>query len=89
MPYELQVERAARRSLAGIPADDYARLERAIDALAEEPRPRGSKKLRAPAPMWRIRVGNYRVIYSVFERERIVKILGVARRGSRTYERLP
>jgi mRNA interferase RelE/StbE len=89
VPYELQVERAARRNLAGVPADDYARLERAIDALAEEPRPRGSKKLRAPAPMWRIRVGTYRVIYSVFERERIVKILAVARRGGRTYERLP
>lgn len=89
MAYELQVERAARRGLARVPADDYARLERAIDALAEEPRPRGSKKLRAPAPMWRIRVWDYRVIYSVFERERIVKILGVARRRSQTYERLP
>lgn len=88
MAYELQVERAARRILARVPAADYSRLEKAIDALAEEPRPRGSKKLKAQAPLWRIRVGNYRVVYAVFDQERIVKILRVARRGQQTYERL-
>ena len=86
MTFELQVEREARRALGRVPGADYSRLERAIDALAEEPRPRGSKKLRAWAPLWRIRVGDYRIVYSVFDRERIVKVLRVARRGQRTYE---
>jgi mRNA interferase RelE/StbE len=86
--FELQVEREARRALARVPAADYSRLERAIDALAEEPRSRGSKKLKARAPLWRVRVGNYRVIYAVFDGERIVKILRVAQRGQRTYEGL-
>lgn len=88
MTFELQVEREARRALVRMPITDYLRLERAIDALAQEPRPRGSKKLRAQAPLWRLRVGNYRIVYSVFDRERIVKVLRVARRGQRTYENL-
>jgi len=71
-----------------MPITDYVRLERAIDALAQEPRPRGSKKLRAQAPLWRLRVGDYRIVYSVFDRERLVKVLRVARRGQRTCENL-
>lgn len=88
MVYELQVERRARRDLDGLPQADYMRVQRSIDALAEDPRPRGAKKVRAGAPLRRIRVGDYRVIYAVFERERIVKVVRVARRSERTYRDL-
>ena len=84
--YDLQLERRARRALEGIPQRDYERIERAVDSLLENPRPRGSIKLQAAAPLWRVRVGDYRVIYAVFDRERLVKIVDVARRTTQTYE---
>ncbi|MDP2956775.1 MAG: type II toxin-antitoxin system RelE/ParE family toxin, partial [Longimicrobiales bacterium] len=84
--YELQLERRARRSLERVPERDYLRLERAIDALAEKTRPRGAQKIRGPAPLWRIRVGDYRIIYAVFDQECIVKIVAVGRRSEHTYE---
>ena len=63
-------------------------MESAIDALVVEPRPRGARKVRGQALLWRIRVGEYRVIYAVFDGERIVKIVRVTRRSERTYEGL-
>lgn len=86
--YELQLERAAERSLSRISVADYIRLEAAIDRLAEEPRPRGSLKLQSSAPLFRIRVGGYRVIYAVFDDERLVKILQVSKRDDQTYRNL-
>ena len=86
MTYKLQAERRVRRAIDALPQRDYIRIERAIDGLANEPRPRGTKKLRGGTPLWRLRVGEYLVIYAVFDRERIVKIVGVARRREDTYE---
>jgi mRNA interferase RelE/StbE len=84
--YELQVERAARKDLERLPDQDYRRIEAVIDRLAEDPRPRGTRKLRGPAGRWRMRVGNYRVVYAVFDQERLVKILRVLRRTTTTYD---
>ena len=88
MTYKLQVERRAHRDIDALSGRDYARMESAIDALVAEPRPRGARKVRGQALLWRIRVGEYRVIYAVFDRERIVKIVRVTRRSERTYEGL-
>jgi len=88
MTYELQVERAAQRQIRRLPQEAFRRVEAVIDALAEEPRPRGAKKLGGTAGLLRIRVGTYRVIYAVFDRERLVKIVRVARRTTTTYEEL-
>jgi len=84
--YELQVERAARKDLSRLPEGDYRRIEMAIDALSAEPRPRGARKLRGAANGWRLRVGEYRVMYAVFDKERLVKILRIRRRTTTTYE---
>jgi mRNA interferase RelE/StbE len=86
--YELQLERAASRALRRVPEHEYRRIESAIDGLAVEPRPRGTLKLAGPAPLCRLRVGEYRVIYAVFDVERLVKILDVERRTTRSYRRL-
>ena len=88
MTYELQVERPARKDLDGLPTRDYRRIEAAIDGLAVEPRPRGAKKLRDSGNRWRIRAGEYRIVYAVFDKERLVKILRVPRRTTTTYESL-
>ncbi len=88
MAYELQVERAARKDLERLPEGDFRRIEAAIDALAIDPRPHGVRKLRGVGNRWRMRVGEYRILYAVFDKERLVKILGVPRRTSRTYRSL-
>ena len=88
MTYELQVERVARRELDRLPRAVYERVAAAIDNLADEPRPRGARKLRRAGPLLRIRIGAYRVVYAVFDREHLVKVLRVRRRTGQTYEGL-
>lgn len=61
----------AVRDLGALPANDQRRIARAIDRLAEHPHPRGARKLQGADPLWRLRVGDHRVIYLV-EHDRIV-----------------
>ncbi|MBI3075552.1 MAG: type II toxin-antitoxin system RelE/ParE family toxin [Deltaproteobacteria bacterium] len=48
-----------------------------IEALAENPRPPGCRKITGSENDWRIRIGDYRVIYEIDEKERAVKIMRV------------
>ena len=72
-----------RRELRRIPSADRKRVVTAIRRLAEEPRPPGIKQL-APN-VYRLRIGPYRVIYRVFDEERVVLIGRIARRSESTY----
>ncbi len=56
-----------------------------IKALAAEPRPPGCRKLQGHESLWRIRVGDYRVIYAVYDDRRIVDIVAVRHR-SKAYQ---
>ncbi|MBO1346276.1 MAG: type II toxin-antitoxin system RelE/ParE family toxin [Hormoscilla sp. GUM202] len=70
-----------------LPTLAYARVRDAIFALAEDPRPPGCLKL-TNREGWRIRVGDYRVIYEIDDTENIVTILDVDRRRD-VYRRSP
>ena len=78
--YEIEISRTAETQLKKLPAEDQRRVARAVLALAEEPRPRGSRKLSGYDDVYRIRVGRYRVLYSVFERRLVIIILKIGRR---------
>jgi mRNA interferase RelE/StbE len=58
----------------------FARIDRKILALAENPRPPGCKKLRGYKDQWRIRVGDWRVLYAVDDAVKLVSITRVAHR---------
>jgi mRNA interferase RelE/StbE len=58
----------------------FARIDRKILALAENPRPHGCKKLRGYKDQWRIRVGDWRVLYAVDDAVKLVSITRVAHR---------
>jgi len=58
----------------------------AILALADDPRPHGALQLRESARRWRLRVGNYRVIYDIFDADRLVTVDRIIRRTTRTYK---
>lgn len=84
MSHRVEIQRRARRELDALPARAHERVSRAIEALAMEPRPDGVKKLRG-STQWRIRVGEYRVIYAIFDEDRVVIIEQVTRRTTTTY----
>jgi mRNA interferase RelE/StbE len=63
--YRLEISRTAERLLRALPRDDQKRVARAMIALADQPFPRGSRKLHGHDDVFRIRVRQYRVIYSV------------------------
>lgn len=80
MAHAVRILPAALRALERLPPKDQRRLRRRIDALAEEPRPDGCRKLAGGDAEWRIRVGDYRVIYRVQDAELIVLVIRVAHR---------
>ena len=80
MAYRIEVKPQAEKALARIPNPHRRRIARAIDALARTPRPAGCTKLTGGDNAYRIRVGDYRVVYEVLDRVLIVYIVRVAHR---------
>ena len=87
--YRLEVSPAADRNLeklkGRIRSQDFERLRDAVRSLAKEPRPQGVRKIKGLEKAYRIRVGNYRVVYEVYDSENLILILQVARRSETTY----
>jgi len=78
--YRVLLERTAEKDLARLPADVHGRVIVAIQALATNPRPSGCRKLAGSKHDWRIRVGDYRVVYEIADEIRIVRINRVRHR---------
>jgi len=79
MSYRVFVLRRAQKELAQLPDAAYERAKNAIHRLAENPRPHGYRKL-SGRDGWRIRVGDYRVIYEIDDTRQTVTILHVGHR---------
>lgn len=79
MTYKISILRKAQKQLAKIPASDYKKVKQVILNLANDPRPPGSKKLKG-RPGWRIRQGDYRVIYEIQDHLLIITVLDVGNR---------
>ena len=73
--------RSARRELERLEAGEARRIISRVEALAKDPRPHGCVKLQGAADLWRIRVGDYRVIYSLDDNARLVDIRVVRHRS--------
>lgn len=78
--YDIEISETAEKQLKKLQRGDQRRVARAIVALADEPHPRGSRKLSGYNDVFRIRVGRYRVIYSVSGNRLIVIILKIGHR---------
>jgi mRNA interferase RelE/StbE len=87
--YRVEISPAADRDLeklkGRIRMQDFEQLRNAVRSLAENPRPQGVRKIRGAEKAYRIRVGNYRVVYNVYDSDNLVLILQVARRSETTY----
>jgi mRNA interferase RelE/StbE len=80
MAHRLFIRRAAEKEIADLPIQIRDRVIAAIHGLAKTPRPPGCKKLSGQHRAWRIRVGEYRVVYAVDDAEQRVEIRVVAHR---------
>jgi mRNA interferase RelE/StbE len=79
--YKLLVKPSAAKEIEAIGTKrDRQRIVRRIQALGAEPRPEGYEKLAGVSALYRIRRGNYRVIYTVNDAQRIVEIIKVGHR---------
>ncbi|CAN5272473.1 type II toxin-antitoxin system RelE/ParE family toxin [soil metagenome] len=78
--YKVIVSKTASKELADMPAQVINRIIPAIKNLGENPRPSGEKKLKGEQDTWRIRIGDYRVIYTINDTIRIVDVRKVGHR---------
>jgi len=84
--YLITFAASARKELEDLPSEAIGRLLPKIRALSGSPRPVGCKKLHGYQDRWRIRVGNYRVVYPIDDGTRAVDITRIAHRKD-VYER--
>lgn len=81
MAYRIEYKPSAEREFLALPKNVQRLVRPRIDALARDPRPPGSKKLRGYVNRWRIRVGDYRVIYEVYDKDLLVLIVKIGHRS--------
>ena len=79
MIYSLNFSKHAVKELAKINEPYYSNIKQSITNLTQNPRPQGYKKLKGRSG-YRIRVGNYRVIYEVIDHELIIDIIALGHR---------
>ena len=80
MPYRVEFTPKAERQLGRLPPQAQDRLLPHIRSLADEPRPSGARKLTAPTDLYRIRVGDYRVVYEIRDQVLLVLVVLVGHR---------
>lgn len=75
--YELRLVRSARKELEALPDTVLVRVARQLDRLPATPRPPGCKKLRGATDLWRLRVGDYRIIYAIDDTARVIEVRAI------------
>ena len=78
--YQLEIAPSALKQLSSLPRKIQERIVAGIDVLRFEPRPHGVKKLSGVDDLYRIRVGNYRVVYTIRDDRLSVIVLRIANR---------
>jgi mRNA interferase RelE/StbE len=72
--------RSARKELQSLDPPVALRVLKSIEALVSSPRPAGARKLEGAIDLWRIRIGEWRVVYRIADRQRLVDIVAVRHR---------
>ena len=78
--YAVDIKPSARRELEQLSNSLIARLMPKIEGLAANPRPSGCRKLRGYKDLWRIRIGDYRVVYVIDDDTKMVSLTRIAHR---------
>ena len=78
--HRVEIARRAVRSIARLPRREQHRVRAAIDLIAEEPRPPGCVALAGETSVYRVRVGDYRILYEVIDARLVVHVIRVGHR---------
>ena len=78
--YRIEVSATAEKQIRKLHRTDQIRTLKAIQALARDPHPRGSRKLRGYEDVFRLRVGTYRILYSVDSHRLLILVLKIGHR---------
>jgi mRNA interferase RelE/StbE len=84
--YRVVLTASAERELKKLPADVVARIVPHLESLTSNPRPAGCRKLQGGDREWRVRVGDYRVVYTIDDRKSLVEVVRIRHRRE-VYER--
>lgn len=77
--YRVELRRRAQRALDKLPENDFQAVIEAITELGNTPRPRGTEKVKATG-LWRVRQGDYRIIYAIDDNQQLVTVVRVGHR---------
>ncbi|HRI62554.1 MAG TPA: type II toxin-antitoxin system RelE/ParE family toxin [Saprospiraceae bacterium] len=80
MPYNVLLSKSAQKQLRKLPANIADLIEQRLLGLEENPRPPGCKKLVGEENAWRIRIGDYRVLYEIQDQVLIVRVVDIDHR---------
>ena len=78
--YSVVVARRAVKAIARLPRKEQLRVRAAIDLLSENPRPPGCVALSGEDSTYRVRVGDYRILYEVIDRRLVIQVVRVGHR---------
>lgn len=78
--YRVEYEKRVFKDLDAFPDRDVEKIVACIDALKAEPYPRGSCKLHGSGELYRVRQGDYRIVYSVHEKIEIIRVVKIGHR---------
>jgi mRNA interferase RelE/StbE len=76
--YKVEVARRAARAIADLPRRDQQRVRAAIDLLADNPRPPGCVAMVGEHAVYRVRVGDFRIVYEVLDARLVIQVVRVA-----------
>ncbi|MGF1595567.1 MAG: type II toxin-antitoxin system RelE/ParE family toxin [Acidimicrobiales bacterium] len=76
----MEVARRAVKSIAKLPRPDQQRIRAAIDLLAAEPRPPGCTKLAGEDSVYRVRIGDYQILYEIIDARLLILVVRVGHR---------
>lgn len=80
MIYVIQISSSAAKDFKKLERSIQRRVQNAIESLKSEPRPHGVKKLKGADNLWRVRIGDYRVVYSIEDEQVLVLVIRIRHR---------
>jgi len=86
MPYRLRIPKSVQAEIGRLPGNVRQRVKRAIAGLAFEPRPQNATELEDElAGFWRLKLDDYRIIYTIADDLIVIEIIRVGKRTPKTY----
>ena len=78
--YSIEIKKPAQKALLSLPAPIVKQISKLIDSLRDNPLPNGCKKLSGTDNAYRVRVGDYRIVYTIIKNRLIIEIIKIGHR---------